>query len=81
MQDDDNAANVDENAPMQDVDNAANDEENAMNLETLDLENTPVSESIRDIVSFIIDTENCTRRNVLRSLQDTFTMTVSSRSC
>ena len=31
----------------------------------LDLENTPVSESIRDIVSFIIDTENCTRRNVL----------------
>ena len=31
----------------------------------LDLENTPVSESIRDIVSFIIDTENCTRRDVL----------------
>ena len=31
----------------------------------LDLENTPVSESIRNIVSFIIDTENCTRREVL----------------
>ena len=31
----------------------------------LDLENTPVSESIRDIVSFITGTENCTRRDVL----------------
>ena len=31
----------------------------------LDLENTPVSESIRDIVSFISETENCTRRQVL----------------
>ena len=31
----------------------------------LDLENTPVSESIRDIVSFINETENCTRRQVL----------------
>jgi len=31
----------------------------------LDLENTPVSESIRDIVLFITGTENCTRRQVL----------------
>ena len=31
----------------------------------LDLDNTPVSESIRDIVSFIKETENCTRRQVL----------------
>ena len=31
----------------------------------LDLDNTPVSESIRDIVSFITETENCTRRSVL----------------
>jgi hypothetical protein len=31
----------------------------------LDLDNTPVSESIRDIVSFITETENCTRRSML----------------
>ena len=31
----------------------------------LDLENTPVSESIRGIVLFISETENCTRRQVL----------------